>query len=72
MITMSCHSGTKKEEIIDFVQGGLGRTIIIHFEHNLYDYWGDDDEYKVELLPSNLHDVLEFIRHHYIHNVTIL
>jgi hypothetical protein len=72
MIEFNCHSGTSKKEILDFITPYFGSKIRLHFEHNVYHNWGDDDDIEFEFTEENREDITSFIERHYIHNVYIL
>lgn len=72
MIELQCHSGTKKEEIIEFLQHHKGKHADILLETNLYPQWGDDWVLSVELHETGMKSAIETVNECYIHNVKIL
>jgi len=68
-----CHSSTKKEELIKFVEENKGSKIEIHFENNFIQGWGDDDIFIYDTSNKDMHkELLEVIRDCYIHNIKTL
>lgn len=48
MEKIDCHSSTPKQDLIDFVKKHKGKKINIHYENNIYDRWGDDDDFTYD------------------------
>ena len=69
---LECHSGTKKEEIVEFLEKNKGREAQIHFEANIYNQWGDDHIHSVTLHETGLQSAIDTVYECYIHNVYIL
>jgi phage-related protein len=67
-----CHSGTSKEEILAFIDKHLGSKVILHYEENLYDRWGDDYDIEFELNSDQINKIKQFISKHYIHNIYVI
>lgn len=64
---LSCHSSTKKEEVIDFIKKLVGKRIVLHYEGNTYDRWGDDYFTEIFLDDEGLEVAIDMIKKHYIH-----
>jgi len=70
MEKIDCHSSTKKEELITFVEKHKGKKINIHFEHNIGGGWGDDDDFTFNTsIENHLNEILETIEKYYIHGI---
>ena len=68
MEKLNCHSGTRKEEIIAFVNANIGKKIEVHFEENIIDTWGDDNILIYDTsIYERLSELLKLINDHYIH-----
>lgn len=70
MKELRCHSGTKKDEVIDFVNTNKGIVIEAHYESNLQDVWGDDYVVSYDTsLDREFLEMIQLINTHYIHNI---
>lgn len=69
---IECHSSTPKQDLIDFVNIHRGKIIILHWESNMYDTWGDDDftEYDTSN-DEKFNSIVETIKTHFIHNIWV-
>lgn len=71
--TLDCHTGTKKEEIIQFVKQNKGKSVIIHYEYNIIPSWGDDEETLIVILTeADMQKALNLIETHYIHRIKVV
>lgn len=69
---MMCHGGTKKEELIAFVEEHKGKKIEIHYECNIYPGWGDDDMFTYDTSTKKHYDeIIDTINTHYIHGMKL-
>lgn len=70
MEEIKCHGGTKKEEILSFVEKHKGSKIEIHYENNFIERWGDDDIFAYDTSdPKHYKELIETINNHYIHGI---
>lgn len=67
--SIRCHSSTPKEDLIAFVMARLGKKIKLHYESNMYPYWGDDHIIEYLLDEEGTVQVLKTIETHYIHGI---
>ena len=72
MEELNCHSGTKKQEVFDFVEAHKGKTLKLHYENNIYERWGDDDFYDYDTsYQKDYERLLQMIATHYIHGIKV-
>jgi len=70
MSKIDCHSGTKKEELLAFVELHKGKKINIHFENNMRSGWGDDSDYTFNTSIEKLYiEAVDTIKTCYIHGI---
>ena len=70
---MICHSGTKKEEVIVFVNENKGKRIELNYECNISPTWGDDDVFIFDTSIEKFYDeIIDVIETHYIHGIKIM
>ena len=67
-----CHSGTTKQESIDFCNAHKDKRVAINFEFNIYTGWGDDGEQEYFLDEEGMQNAIELIETHYIHGIKII
>mgnify|MGYP003526598758 FL=1 len=73
MDKINCHGSTPKQDLIDFVNKHKGKKINLHYENNLYDRWGDDDDYTYDTSQEEYYiGIINTIKTHYIHNITLI
>lgn len=73
MEELQCHSGTKKQEVLDFVEAHKGKTLKLHYENNIYGRWGDDDFGDYDTSDKQVYEsLLCMIDTHYIHGISVI
>lgn len=70
MKNIQCHSSTPKSEVIAFINAHAGQKIKLHYESNMYPYWGDDHIVEILLDEAGLKDALNTVAKYYIHGVS--
>jgi len=72
MNKIDCHSSTPKQDLIDFVNKNIGSIIVLHWEGNIHDGWGDDDFTEYDTSKEWGYDqLLHSIDTHYIHGIKV-
>jgi len=70
MKNIQCHSSTTKEQVIEFINAHAGKKIKLHYESNMYPYWGDDHIDEILLDEEGLKQALDKVKKYYIHSVS--
>lgn len=72
MTKIDVHSGTTKQEIINYVNNNKGQILTLHYEGNTYTNWGDDYMYNFDTnIENEYNNLITTINNHDIHNIFI-